>query len=153
MTAELTGVLDRHGAERSELIPILQDAQDELGYLSQDTMLAIAKRLRIPASAVFGVVTFYAQFYLQPRGRHRLLVCKGTACHVRRGREIRDAVERKLGIGEGETTEDLQFSYETVACLGACALAPLMVIDNKYFGSMTPERVGGALDEYLEVES
>ncbi len=152
MASELDEVLGRHGTGRSDLIPILQDAQGELGYLSQETMLAVARRLRIPASAVFGVVTFYAQFYLKPQGRHRLLVCRGTACHVRGAREIRDRAENKLGIADGETTEDLLFSFETVACLGTCALAPVMVIDGKYHGGMTPERVEGVLDEYLERE-
>jgi len=153
MTADQTEALGRHRAERSDLIPALQEAQNRLGYLSPETMLRIARRLRIPAGAVYGVATFYAQFYLQPRGRHRLLVCRGTACHVRGGREIRESVERKLGIREGETTEDLLFSYETVACLGTCALAPLLVIDDDYYGRMTPERVSAVLDEYMERES
>src|SRR4030042_2392610 len=96
-TDELAEVFARHGRERSDLIPILQEAQDQLGYLSRETMLAIARQLRIPASSVLGVATFYAQFYLQPRGRHRLVVCRGNACHVRGSREIRERVERKLG--------------------------------------------------------
>ena len=153
MTTELAEVFARHGRERSDLIPILQEAQDELGYLSRETMLAIARRVRIPSSSVLGVATFYAQFYLQPRGRHRLVVCRGTACHVRGGREIRESVERKLGIRAGETTGDLLFSFETVACLGTCALAPVQVIDAKYYGGMTPERVGTILDEYIEREA
>jgi NADH-quinone oxidoreductase subunit E len=153
MNAELAEVFARHGCERSDLIPILQEAQDELGYLSRETMLAIARRLRMPASSVLGVATFYAQFYLKPRGRHRLVVCRGTACHVRGSREIRDRVADKLGIGEGETTEDLFFSYETVACLGNCALAPVLVIDDSYFGRMTRERVGPILDECIEREA
>lgn len=153
MDDRLAGVFARHGRERSDLIPILQDVQGELGYLPREAMLSIAKRLRIPASSVHGIATFYAQFYLQPRGRHRLLVCRGTACHVRGGREIRDSVVRKLGIKEGETTPDLLFSFETVACLGTCALAPVQVIDDEYYGRMTPERVGGVLDGYIERES
>ena len=150
MNAGLEEIFARHGRERSDLIPILQETQDELGYLSEETMLAIAQRLRMPASSVLGVATFYAQFYLQPRGRHRLVVCRGTACHVRGGREIRDGVERKLGIGEGETTEDRLFTFETVACLGNCALAPVLVIDDSYSGRMTRERVGPILDEWIE---
>jgi len=116
-------------------------------------MLAIARRLRIPASSVLGVATFYAQIYLQPRGRHRLVVCRGTACHVRGSREIRESVAGKLGIKEGDTTEDLLFSFETVACLGNCALAPVLVIDDSYFGRMTRERVGPILDEHTEREA
>jgi NADH-quinone oxidoreductase subunit E len=153
MNAGLEEIFARHGRERSDLIPILQEAQDELGYLSQETMLAIARRLQMPASSVLGVATFYAQFYLQPRGRHRLVVCRGTACHVRGSREIRDGVERKLGIGEGETTEDRLFTFETVACLGNCALAPVLVIDDSYSGRMTRERVGPILDEWIEREA
>jgi NADH:ubiquinone oxidoreductase subunit E len=153
MNAELAEVFARHGRERSDLIPILQDAQDEFGYLSGETMLAIARRLRIPASSVLGVATFYAQFYLQPRGRHRLVVCRGTACHVRGSREIRESVAGKLGVKEGETTEDLLFSFETVACLGNCALAPVLVIDENYWGRMTRERVGPIVDECIEREA
>ena len=153
MTAELTGILDRHGNDRSDLIPILQEVEEELGYVSPESMLAIARRLRVPTSSVYGVATFYAQFHLKPRGRHLVLVCRGTACHVRAGREIREGVERELGIADGETTDDLSFTYETVACLGTCALAPLMVIDGKYYGGMTPERVRAVLDEYVEREN
>jgi NADH-quinone oxidoreductase subunit E len=153
MNAELVEVFARHGRERSDLIPILQEAQDELGYLSRETMLAIARWLRIPSSSVLGVATFYAQFYLQPRGRHRLVVCRGTACHVRGGREIRESVQRKLGIREGETTADLLFSFDTVACLGNCALAPLLVIDDNYYGRMTRDRVDTILDERIEREA
>jgi NADH-quinone oxidoreductase subunit E len=153
MNAELAEVFARHGRERSDLIPVLQEAQDELGYLSRETMLAIARRLRMPASSVLGVATFYAQFYLQPRGRHHLVVCRGTACHVRGSREIREGVEQKLGIRAGETTEDLLFSFETVACLGNCALAPLLVIDGNYCGRMTRDRAGTILDECMEREA
>ncbi|MDI6858659.1 MAG: NADH-quinone oxidoreductase subunit NuoE [Dehalococcoidia bacterium] len=152
-TDQLADVFARHGRERSDLIPILQEAQDKLGYLSKETMRAIARQLRVPASSVLGVATFYAQFYLQPRGRHRVVVCRGTACHVRGSREIREGVEQKLGIREGETTEDLLFSYETVACLGNCALAPLLVIDDRYHGRMTRERAATILDEYLQGEA
>jgi NADH-quinone oxidoreductase subunit E len=153
MNAELAEVFARHGSERSDLIPILQEAQDELGYLSRETMLAISRRLRMPASSVLGVATFYAQFYLQPRGRHHLVVCRGTACHVRGSREIRESVEQKLGIRAGETTEDLLFSFETVACLGNCPLAPLLVIDGNYCGRMTRDRVNTILDECMEREA
>ena len=153
MNTELAGVFARHGRERSDLIPILQEAQDELGDLSNETMLAIARWLRMPPSSVLGVATFYAQFYLQPRGRHRLVVCRGTACHVRGSREIRESVQRKLGIKEGETTEDLLFSFDTVACLGNCALAPLLVIDDNYYGRMTRDRVDTILDERIEREA
>ena len=153
MSEQLAEVFARHGRERSDLISILQEAQEELGYLPRETMLTIARRLRIPASSVYGVATFYAQFYLRQQGRHRVQVCRGTACHVRGAREIRERVGQKLGIKDGETTEDLLFSYETVACLGTCALAPVLVIDDRYYGGMTPDRVGGVLDEYMEREN
>jgi NADH-quinone oxidoreductase subunit E len=149
MRRELRKVFGRHGRERSDLIPILQEAQDAVGYLPADVLRAVAEHLNLPEAAVYGVASFYAQFYFKPQGRHRVRVCRGTACHVRGSGRIRRLVERKLGVKEGETTADMMFTYETVACLGACALAPVMIIDNTYFGSMTPERAEAAIDEYL----
>jgi NADH-quinone oxidoreductase subunit E len=149
MRPALRRVLTRHGRERSELIPIIQDAQDAIGYLPPDVLRDVASHLNLPEASVYGVATFYAQFYLKPQGRHRVRVCRGTACHVRGSARIRRLVERRLGIREGETTPDMEFTYETVACLGACALSPLMVIDDTYYGRMTPERAQVVLTEYL----
>ena len=142
-------VLARHPAERSELIPILQEVQDAIGYLPQEALRVVAEHLNVPEASVYGVATFYAQFYLEPQGRHRIRVCRGTACHVRGSGRIRRMVERKLGVKEGETTPDMLFTYETVACLGACALSPVMIIDNNYFGRLTPERTEVILEECI----
>jgi len=142
-------VLARHPAERSELIPILQEVQDKIGYLPQEALRLVAEHLNVPEASVYGVATFYAQFYLKPQGRHRIRVCRGTACHVRGSGRIRRMVERRLGVKEGETTPDMLFTYETVACMGACALSPVMMIDNNYFGRLTPERAELILDEQV----
>jgi len=142
-------VLARHPADRSELIPILQEVQDKIGYLPKEALRMVAEYLNVPDASVFGVATFYAQFYLEPQGRHRIRVCRGTACHVRGSGRIRRMVERKLGVKEGETTPDMLFTYETVACLGACALSPVMIIDNNYFGRLTPERTEVILEECI----
>ena len=149
MRPALKKVLARHSTDRSELIPIIQEAQDAIGYLPADVLRDVANRLNMAEAAVYGVATFYAQFYLKPQGRHRVRVCRGTACHVRDSARIRRMVERRLGVKEGETTPDMQFTYETVACLGACALSPVMIIDNTYYGRLTAERAEAVLDEYL----
>jgi NADH-quinone oxidoreductase subunit E len=130
------------------IIPLLQRLQDVYGYLPQDVVLEIARRTGLPASRVYGVATFYAQFRLKPGGRHTVRCCRGTACHVRGGKKIFGAVRGALGIDDGETTEDMKFSLETVACLGTCFLAPVVMVDNDYYGSMTAGRVGNVLDRY-----
>lgn len=149
MRSVLKKVLARHGRTRSDLIPIIQEAQDAIGWLPADVLEDVAAHLNVPEADVYGVVTFYAQFYLEPQGRHRVRLCRGTACHVRGSGRIRSLVERRLGVKPGQTTPDMMFTYETVACLGACALSPVMMLDNTYFGSMTPDRAGRILDEYM----
>lgn len=134
--------------DSTDIIPLLQKLQGEYGYLPQEVVLAVCEEANLPASRVFGVATFYEQFHLEPRGRHLIRCCRGTACHVKGGKRIIQTVERELGIREGGTTDDLQFSFETVACLGTCFLAPVMMVDNDYFGQMTPERVKSILDQY-----
>lgn len=138
------------GYEKDEkyLIPILQDAQDEYGYLPEDVLKEIATFLDMSLSQVYGVVTFYTQFHLEPRGKNVLRVCMGTACHVRGGAEVLQAVKDELGIENGETTEDLKFTLETVACIGACGLAPVMMINDDTHGRLTPEKVKDILKEY-----
>ena len=130
----------------SLLIPLLQALQEELGWLPREALEEAAKHLRVPLSRVYGVATFYAQFYLEPRGRHLVRCCRGTACHVRGAAAVIRAVEETLGIKDGQTTPDLSFSFETVACLGACALAPVVVLDETYYGKMTPEKVRALLE-------
>ena len=138
---KLGGVLSHYGGKKEELIPILQEAQEQFGYLPLEVMSEIARFLRIPESAVFGVSTFYAQFKFTPVGRQVVKVCRGTACHVRGATRILEEVEKQLGIKAGETTEDLEYSLETIACFGSCALAPVMVRDEDVYGRMTPAKV------------
>ena len=125
----------------SNLIAVLQDVQEHFGYLPHAAIEEISRRSGIPLSRVYGVVTFYAQFYTEPRGRHTIRCCRGTACHVKGANRALGTIERALGISEGETTPDLMFYLETVACLGACFLAPAMMIDDQYYGRLTPQRI------------
>lgn len=134
--------------KKGGLIPILQMLQEELGYLPREALLTVSRELKIPASEIFGVATFYSQFHLKPRGRHIVRVCRGTACHVRGSLKILDRVKEITGVGENETTEDLRFTIEPVACLGACGLAPVMMVDTKAFGRLEPETVPGILDQF-----
>ena len=142
---QLDAILAEYDGERGDLIPILQEAQERFGYLPGGVMQVIAKFLRLPESDVFGVATFYAQFKLTPVGRKIVKVCRGTACHVRGGARILDEVERHLGIKPGETTDDLEYSLETIACFGSCALAPVVVVDKTVYGRMTTKRVAEIL--------
>ena len=137
----LNEILSSYEGKKEELIPILQQVQQAFGYLPEPMMKKIAKFLQLPESTVFGVGTFYAQFKLVPSGRNIIRVCRGTACHVRGGARILREVEKRLGIKPGESTPDLEYSLETVACFGACALAPVMVLNNKVHGRMTKVKV------------
>jgi len=130
------------------MIPVLQEAQSIYGYLPEEVLDYISRGLKIPLSRIYGVVTFYAQFYLTPRGRHTVRVCRGTACHVRGGKNIRKAVQQFLRIEENETTPDYKFTFETVACLGACALSPVLLVDKTYYGKLTPGKVEKVLKLY-----
>jgi NADH-quinone oxidoreductase subunit E len=144
---QLDETLSRYGGGSGDLIPILQEAQEKFGYLPEEVMQRIAKFLRLSESTVYGVSTFYAQFKFTPTGRHLVKVCRGTACHVRGGARILREVEKRLGIKPGETTDDLGYSLETIACFGSCALAPVMVIDKNVHGRMTTTKVGQILVE------
>ena len=138
---QLDGILSQYDGGSGDLIPILQEAQERFGYLPAGVMTGIAKFLRLPESNVFGVATFYAQFKFTPTGKRIVKVCRGTACHVRDGARILSEVEKQLGIKPGETTDDLEYSLEAVACIGACALAPTMMINNEVQRKMTPKKV------------
>ena len=141
ITEQLDEILSQYSGEKSELIPMLQEAQEKFGYLPEAVMQKFARFLKLPESTVYGVSTFYAQFTFTPTGRNRVSVCRGTACHVRGGARILREVERRLGLKPGETTDDLEYSLETVACIGACALAPTMRIGKETFGQMTTKKV------------
>jgi NADH-quinone oxidoreductase subunit E len=130
------------------LIPILQQIQKAYGYLPPEILQELCNRTGIAASQVYGVVTFYEQFYLEPHGRHTLKCCRGTACHVKGGPEIIDAIERALGVSSGETTEDMKFTFETVACLGTCFLAPVIMVDNDYYGHLSANKINDILERY-----
>jgi NADH-quinone oxidoreductase subunit E len=132
----------------SNLIGVLQDVQERFGYLPPAALRDISRRTRIPLSRIWGVVSFYAQFYTEPRGRHTIRCCRGTACHVKGAGRVLDALERELGVEEGETTPDMLFHLETVACLGTCFLAPVMMIDSTTYGWLTPQRIRSILHSY-----
>jgi NADH-quinone oxidoreductase subunit E len=132
--------------EHSELVPVLQRAQAELGFLSPDTVRRIARWLKISENEVFGVATFYAQFRFTPPGRHRVRVCLGTACHVKGGVQMLQTLERRLGVEAGETTPDGEYDLERVACLGCCALAPVFTLDESIYGQMSVLKLQEILD-------
>jgi NADH-quinone oxidoreductase subunit E len=135
------------GRRKEDLTEILQMVQQEFGYISEEAMIECAKRLKIPESKVYGVATFYTQFHLTPRGRHIISVCRGTACHVRGAERILDALKEYLGIGEGETTPDMEYTLESVACLGCCALSPCMMVDGRVHGKLTPRKAKEVIED------
>lgn len=137
----LKAVLAKHEYEEGALIPVLQETQEVYGYLPREAVMAIAKQLRLSPAQVYAVATFYAQFYITPRGRHIVRCCEGTACHVRGSEQIITVLEKELGVEAGETTPDLEFTLETVACIGACGLAPTIVVDEETYGKMTIDKV------------
>ncbi len=134
------------------LIPLLQKIQDAYGYLPQPVLEWVSGRTGIPTSRMYGVATFYAQFSLRPRGKHSIRPCRGTACHVRGGKKIISTLQGALGLQDGETSGDMAYSLETVACLGACALAPVTVVDSTYYGKMTPRRADQLVQQLKERE-
>jgi len=144
----LGNVSSTFSRERSNLIPILQEAQNQIGYLPTEAMQGIAEFLTIPDIDVYSVVTFYNQFRLNPPGNHSIRVCLGTACHVGGGNIILDSWKRRLGIDKRETTPDREFDLDTVACVGCCAMAPVTVIDQEVHGKISPTRIDGILLSY-----
>ena len=138
---KLDQVLSKFNRDRDNLIPILQEIQQEFGYLPGEAMQGIAEFLRLSGSTVYSVATFYTQFKLVPSGKRVIRVCRGTACHVRGGARVLREVEKRLGIKPGETTGDWEYTLETVACIGACALAPTMTVDKETHGQMTTKKV------------
>jgi NADH-quinone oxidoreductase subunit E len=145
---ELAKIVAEYKGEKGALIPILQKVQEKFGYLPEGAIAEIAKFSRMSESEVFGVASFYAQFYFTRRGQHTVKVCLGTACHVRGGEKILDEIKRELGVASGGTTEDYKFSLERVACFGSCALAPVLVIDKDVYGRMTVAKAKEILNKY-----
>ena len=149
---QLDDTLSRYTGDKSELISILQEAQERFGYLPEEVMAEIAKFLQLSPATVYGAATFYAQFKFIPTGRRVVRVCRGTACHVRGGRRILWEVGKRLGIKPGESTGDLEYTLETVACIGACALAPTMMIGKETHGQMTTKKVAEVFGDRSKAE-
>ncbi len=145
---KIRSILERMGSKRKDLIPILQQIQEEFGYLPPDAMLEVARFLNIPEIDVYSVATFYNQFRLTPPGKHSVRVCMGTACHVKGGHITLAAWQRRLKIESGETTPDREFDLDTVACVGCCAMAPVTVVDKKVEAKADPTRVDGILLQF-----
>ncbi len=146
-------ILERHDRNPAKLVPILQAVQAEYRYLPKEALAYVATSLGLPPSRVFGVATFYAHFALEPKGKYVIHVCDGTACHVKNSQGLVNAVRRKLGLSETQkTTDDLLFTLETVSCIGACGLAPVMMINETVHGQMTPDACVAAIDAILEKE-
>jgi NADH-quinone oxidoreductase subunit E len=141
-------VLQKYQRDKSALIDVLHDAQSEIGYLPKEALEEVHKGLDVPLSRVYSVATFFKAFSLKPRGRHLINVCMGTACHVRGADKVLEQMEKELGIKRGGNTRDLKFTLETVNCVGACALGPMVIIGEDYHGEMTPEKVGEVLKNY-----
>ena len=145
---EFTAIIDKHKNQKWSLIPLLQEVQEAFGYVPPESIEPIAEALNMYPTQVQGVITFYAGFSLKPKGRCVLRVCRGTACHVKGSRSILRYVQKELDLEEGETTEDYQFTLETVACLGACFLAPTMMVNRDYYGKLNPTKVSSVLGQY-----
>lgn len=142
--------IKKYSNEKKALISILQDIQEEYNYLPQEALKIVSKILAVPLIDIMGVATFYRAFSLEPRGKHLITVCLGTACHVRGGPKILEEFERKLNIEAGETSKDGQFSLETVACLGCCAIGPVVVVDGEYYAQTTIRKVGSILKKHIK---
>jgi NADH-quinone oxidoreductase subunit E len=147
-TRKLTEILRAFPRERGYLIPILQEIQEQHGYLSKESIMATAEHLDLPSSKIFGVATFYNQFKLVPPGRYRVQICRGTACHVRGSFNLLESLETELGIKAGETARDGVFSLETVACMGACSIAPVVAVNGEFFGRLDRKKLLRIIAEY-----
>jgi NADH-quinone oxidoreductase subunit E len=145
---EISNIIQKYGTKKEMLIPILQDIQSEYNWLPREVINEVSQKLNIPLIDVYGVASFYKQFSLKPRGKHIITVCLGTACHVRGGLRIVNELSRKLNIEPGETTSDMQFTLETVNCLGCCAIGPVVVIDDEYYGEMNPTKTIQIIKKY-----
>jgi len=143
---EFDKIFTNYVGKKEEIIPILQDIQKEQGYLSRDAMLAVSKFTHVSESEVYGIATFYAQFRFTPTGKKRIMICRGTACHVKGAPRILEEFENQLGIKDGETTKDGEYSLETVACIGCCGLAPCAMVENQVEAKLTPKKVKALFD-------
>jgi len=147
---EISDIINKHGYQAASLIGILQDIQARMNFLPQKALLQVSQSLNIPLTQIYEVATFYKAFSLEPKGKHTIQVCLGTACHVRGGARILNYLENLLDVKTGETTKDLTFTLESVNCLGACALGPIMVIDRKYHGRISIQKIESILERYKD---
>jgi NADP-reducing hydrogenase subunit HndA len=147
---ELMAVIKRHGEDPGALMPVLQEAQEIYGYLPYEVQNIIARELKISLEEVYGVATFYSQFSLNPKGKYKVSVCLGTACYVKGSGDINEKVKQILGISDGDCTEDGLFSIEACRCVGACGLAPVMMINDEVYGRLTPDDVETILNKYRD---
>lgn len=141
MNSRIQEMFDSFKGKEEELIPILQKVQNEQGYLSDESMHEISRFTRVPLSKIYGVATFYAQFRFTPKGEKHIMLCRGTACHVKGAQRIQEEIEKHTGIDVGETSEDLKYSSENVACIGACSLAPCIMVNDSVEANLTPQKV------------
>ena len=151
LKAKIDTIVKKYHNDSSMLVSILQDTQTEIGYLPKEAMIDLHTMLNVPLTQVYGVATFFKAFNLIPRGRHQIFVCTGTACHVRGSERILETFERGLNIKAGESDKDLEFTLETVNCVGACALGPIVIVDGKYHGEMKIESVKPLIDQYRNI--
>ena len=146
-------ILDKHERQAARLVPILQEVQDEYRYLPEEVMTFVATALNLPPAHVYGVATFYAHFTLAPKGKHVIRICDGTACHVKQSEPILQALRKRLGLTPArQTTSDMLFTLEIVSCLGACGLAPVLVIDEAVYGQVTPEQAIALVEAIVKKE-
>ncbi len=155
MDKEIINTILTNYPEKTEdqLIPILQDIQEKLGFLSELAIVTVGKHLNVPASKIYGVATFYNQFRFHAPGKNHIQICRGTACHVLGSGTVLEAFEKELKIKPGETTRDGFFSLEVVACIGACGLAPVISINGEFFGNVTADKIKSILDNYVNTEA
>ena len=146
----LSGILKKYGKDKSQLVSILQDIQTEYNYLPREALEKLSKKMDIPQSQIYSMATFFRAFSLKKRGRHIVNVCLGTACHVRGAELIVESLERQLGVGRGQTTSDLNYTLESVNCMGCCATGPVVKIGEEYFGHMTNDKVEPMLKKFQE---
>ena len=145
---KLNAIIQEHKSQRWGLIPLLQEVQEYFGFIPPESIEPIAAVMKLFLSQVQGVITFYSGFTLKPKGKYVLKVCRGTACHVKGSRSIIRLMQKEVGLKEGETSADYQFTLETVACLGACFLAPAMLVNRTYFGKLAPPKIASILEQY-----
>lgn len=148
--AELLRCIEEHRGEAGALMPVLHEAQNIYGYLPAEVQTVIAEELNVPLAEVYGVATFYSRFSLTPKGKHVISVCLGTACYVKGSDKVLEAIEKELGISCGECTPDKKFSIDSCRCVGACGLAPVMIVDGEVYGKLTADDVAGILEKYIK---